>query len=70
MLEETEQGGSLLSKRLPMCEECEKLNLKIAHFQRLVDPAMDSVTRDRTAKFIAEMTGEKVKLHPTPQKQG
>jgi hypothetical protein len=51
-----------------MCEECDKLDLKIAHYQRVVDPAMDRVTRARVAKFIAEMTDDKVKLHPKPQK--
>jgi hypothetical protein len=58
----------LVSKRLPVCENCDQIDLKIAHYRRLVDPAMDSLTRDRVAKFIAELTDEKVKLHPRPQR--
>ena len=46
-----------------MCDECDKLDEKIQHYRRIVDPAMDPVTRQRIAKLIEDLNAEKAKLH-------
>ena len=47
-----------------MCEECAKLDAKIERYRRLVDRAMDQVTRDAAAKLIEDLTAEKARFHP------
>lgn len=49
-----------------MCEKCAELDAKIEHYQSLVDPAMDPVTRERVARLIEDLKSEKSSLHPEP----
>jgi hypothetical protein len=49
-----------------MCEKCAELDAKIEHYQNLVDPAMDPVTRERVGRLIEEMQSEKLRLHSEP----
>lgn len=48
-----------------MCEKCAELDAKFEHYQGLVDPAMDPVTRAGRA-LIADLKFEKVRLHAEP----
>ncbi len=48
-----------------MCDQCDEIDRKIGRFSKLVDVGMDDLTRERTAKFIAELKAEKAKIvHP------
>jgi hypothetical protein len=47
-----------------MCDECDKIDAKIAHYRKLVDPAMDALTRGFVATAIEDLKAEKAKLHP------
>ena len=49
-----------------MCEKCAELDAKIEHYQGLVDPAMDPVTRERVAQLIDDLMSEKTRLHTEP----
>ena len=52
-----------------MCEECDKIDAKIAQFLRLADPAMDAVTRNYVAMAIEDLKAEKAKFHPEDEKK-
>ena len=49
-----------------MCETCAELDAKIEHYQGLVDPAMDPVTRERVALLIEDLRSEKTRMHAEP----
>lgn len=42
-----------------MCEKCDGINRKIAHYQRLAAQIMDQQTHDGISKLIKKMTAEK-----------
>jgi hypothetical protein len=50
-----------------MCDRCDEIGTRIAHYRTIVDLAMDPLTRDRTAQLIAELAEEKIELHPHPK---
>ncbi len=51
-----------------MCEKCLELDAKIERVSRLIDPAMDPLTKERVARFIEELESLKEALHPAQEK--
>jgi hypothetical protein len=52
-----------------MCDECDRIDLKIEHFRTLVDPAMDRFAQAMVAVLIEDLKAEKAKLHPEKDKE-
>lgn len=51
-----------------MCDQCARLDLKIAHYREITTRATDPETLDGIARLIREMTDTKAALHPEGQK--
>lgn len=47
-----------------MCHQCDKIDLKIAHFKEMVRSVEDPQTVRSIEILIAEMGARKVELHP------
>jgi hypothetical protein len=47
-----------------MCDECAKIDGKIAHYRELVARVFDPLTTEGLEKLIEELLSQKVLLHP------
>ena len=47
----------------PMCEECVKLENKIAHYQRFLKQRYDPLTEERIKQAVQELEQQKASLH-------
>jgi hypothetical protein len=47
-----------------MCDECAKIDEKIAHYRELVARLLDPLTTERVGKLIDELLSQKALLHP------
>lgn len=47
-----------------MCDKCDEIDRKIAHFKDLAARILDPQTRDGIAELIAEQEAQKATLHP------
>ena len=55
-------------EQVPMCDECEKLDKKIEHYETILVSIGDRATVERLTAMIADLQAQKVVLHPE-QKQ-
>ena len=46
-----------------MCEKCDEIDQRIAHYRELAKRVIDQQTLDGIARLIAGMTGEKASFH-------
>ena len=51
-----------------MCDKCDELDVKIERYRRLVDRAMDPLTRNAAAELIDDLNDQKTQLHPAQEK--
>jgi hypothetical protein len=47
-----------------MCERCEEIDAKIAHYRRIMGHITDQQFNDRATELIAELEAHKKALHP------
>lgn len=52
-----------------MCEKCDELDNKIAHYRRLAGQITDKQTLDGIAGLIAEMATSRAAIHCEPKKE-
>ena len=73
--EQIRRPGRLISSRqiwLPtrpnaepdMCDRCEELDKKIAHYRQIIARVLDPLLNERVGKMIEEMEAQKVTFHP------
>jgi hypothetical protein len=51
-----------------MCDRCEELDKKIAHYRQLVARVPDRLLTEGVGKMIEEMEAQKTTFHPEQQK--
>lgn len=51
-----------------MCERCSEIDLRIAHYQRMVDGIKDAIAIIIVKTFLADLATEKIALHPAQPK--
>ncbi len=51
-------------RELLMCDKCDEIDRKIAHFRDLAVRIMDQQTQDGIAALIAEQESQKAAFHP------
>ena len=51
-----------------MCDKCNELDKKIAHYAKLSASITDQLTVERLIAMIAEMEAQKTALHPEQKK--
>jgi hypothetical protein len=47
-----------------VCDKCEAIDQKIEHYERIERGVSDQLTLDRIKTAVAELTAEKVAMHP------
>jgi hypothetical protein len=47
-----------------MCDKCDELDVRIAHYRKLASAITDRLTLDGIADRIKELEAQKVKFHP------
>jgi hypothetical protein len=52
-----------------MCERCIQIDGSVARYRRIVDQALDQLTRRRTSELVDALEGEKRQLHPEVELQ-
>jgi hypothetical protein len=48
-----------------MCDECKKLEQRIARYRVLAGQIPDALTKERIAELVQELEQKKTALHPT-----
>ena len=56
------------SEQVPMCDKCDELDKKIAHYRRIRLSIGDQITIERIEELIGDLQAQKATLHPE-QKQ-
>lgn len=51
-----------------MCDKCNELDKKIAHYSKLSASITDQLTVERLLALIAEMEAQKIVFHPEQKK--
>jgi hypothetical protein len=51
-----------------MCDKCQELDRKIAHYRWLIERVPDQLLAERVGKLIEEIEAQKVAFHPEQQK--
>jgi hypothetical protein len=51
-------------RQVPMCDKCDEIDRKIAHFKDLAGRIFDQQTLNAIAALIAEQEAQKAALHP------
>jgi hypothetical protein len=51
-----------------VCDRCEELDKKIAHFRQLAARVLDPLLTEGVGKMIEEMEAQKATFHPEQQK--
>jgi hypothetical protein len=46
-----------------MCDKCDEIDRKIAHFQSFLHAGLDPLTTERIGKLISEWESQKQELH-------
>jgi hypothetical protein len=49
---------------IPMCSQCDEIDVKIERLQNLARRVFDQQTLDGIEKLIAELQAQKTRLHP------
>lgn len=47
-----------------MCDTCNQLDERIAHYRKVMSAMIDQLTIDRIAALVAELEAQKASLHP------
>ena len=51
-----------------MCDRCEELDKKIAHYRQIIARVLDPLLNERVGKMIEEMEAQKATFHPEQKK--
>jgi hypothetical protein len=51
-----------------MCDKCQELDRKIAHYRWLIDRVPDQLLTERVGKLIDGMEAQKVAFHPEQER--
>jgi hypothetical protein len=51
-----------------MCDRCEELDKKIAHYRQIIARVLDPLLTEGVGKMIEEMEAQKATFHPEQQK--
>jgi hypothetical protein len=54
----------LIQRRAPMCDQCIKLDDRIARYKRIKDQINDKQTQEAADRLVAELEAKKATLHP------
>ena len=54
---------------VPMCDKCNEINKKIAHYRGFIGKLQDQLFHEGLAKLIAELEAQKDELHPEQKKK-
>ena len=52
-----------------MCDKCNEINKKIAHYRGFIGKLQDQLFHEGLAKLIAELEAQKDELHPEQKKK-
>ena len=53
-----------------MCEECDRIDAIIEHYQEMLDPDVDQFTQGMVTALIADLRADKAMLHPEERSGG